>query len=65
MMTHMSQDEDLKKVYEEKKDLYATITSKIFKKDYWDCMEHYEDGSMNPDGKKMRQIGKCLVLGRP
>ena len=63
LMTHLSKDEGLKETYANKKDLYATIVSKIFKKDYWDCMEHFEDGTYNPEGKKIRHIGKCLVLG--
>lgn len=49
-------------VYKDKKDLYAVIASKIFKKDYWECMEHYEDGTPNPDGKALRSKGKQLVL---
>ena len=65
LMTHMSKDEGLRETYANKRDLYATIVSKIFKKDYWDCMEHYEDGTYNPEGKKTRHIGKCLVLGKP
>ena len=63
LMTHLSQDSGLIDTYANKKDLYATIVSKIFKKNYWDCMEHFEDGSYNPEGKKIRHIGKCLVLG--
>jgi DNA polymerase I-like protein with 3'-5' exonuclease and polymerase domains len=30
---------------------------------YWDCMERYEDGSPNPEGKKRRQSVKAILLG--
>ena len=36
----------------------------IFHKDYWECMEHWEDGRANPEGKKLRGITKNIVLGR-
>ena len=50
--------------YNNKKDLYATIASFVFKKDYWECMEHWEDGSPNPTGKGIRSKAKGLVLGK-
>ena len=49
--------------YNNKKDLYATIGSMVFKKDYWECMEHWEDGTPNPTGKAIRSKCKGLVLG--
>lgn len=62
MMVNLCKSPELMQVYKDKKDLYAVIASKIFKKDYWECMEHYEDGTPNPDGKALRSKGKQLVL---
>ena len=49
--------------YREGKDLYATIATGIYHNTYWDNMEHYEDGSPNPAGKKRRGSVKALMLG--
>lgn len=49
--------------YKEGKDLYAIIAQQAFHNGYWDNMEHYEDGSPNPEGKKRRGIAKTLLLG--
>ena len=35
----------------------------VYHMDYWDCMEHHEDGSPNPEGKKRRQSCKAILLG--
>lgn len=51
------------KAYAEGKDLYATVAAIVHNNDYWDNMEHYEDGSPNPEGKKRRQDIKSVVLG--
>jgi len=58
-----SQDERMITAYKENKDLYATIASGVYKNDYWDNMEHHQDGSPNPDGKKRRSNCKSLLLG--
>ena len=49
--------------YRQGKDLYATIAQGVYKNGYWDNMEHYEDGTPNPDGKKRRSNCKSLLLG--
>ena len=49
--------------YKEGKDLYATIASGVYKNDYWDNMEHHQDGSPNPSGKKRRTNCKSILLG--
>ena len=49
--------------YKDGKDLYATIASGVYKNDYWDNMEHHQDGSPNPEGKKRRSNCKSLLLG--
>mgnify|MGYP003289995832 CR=1 FL=1 len=49
--------------YLNKKDLYATVASIVYNNDYWDNMEHLEDGTANPEGKKRRSNMKSVVLG--
>ena len=49
--------------YKAGKDLYATIATGVYKNGYWDNMEHHEDGSANPEGKKRRSACKSLLLG--
>lgn len=49
--------------YKAGKDLYATIAAGIYKNDYWDNMEHHQDGSPNPEGKKRRSFCKSILLG--
>ena len=51
--------------YKDGKDLYATIATGVYNLPYWDCMEHHEDGSPNPEGKKRRASCKSILLGRP
>ena len=59
----MSGDESMKESYRQGKDLYATMGVGVYKNTYWDNMEHKEDGSANPDGKKRRSNMKVLLLG--
>ena len=63
LLTHMCGDEKLRETYNNKRDLYATIGSSIFHKDYWECMEKWEDGSPNTEGKALRSKCKQIVLG--
>lgn len=58
----MSRDTALINAYKEGKDLYAIIATKVYNNTYWDNMEHHEDGSPNPDGKKRRKKCKTLLL---
>lgn len=64
LLSQYSQDKDMINAYKQNKDLYATIASGIYKNGYWDNMEHNEDGSPNPEGKKRRSTCKTLLLGR-
>ena len=50
--------------YKNKQDLYATVASIVYNNGYWDNMEHFEDGTPNPEGKKRRSFMKSVVLGR-
>ena len=63
LLAEYSGDEKMIGAYKEGKDLYATIAQGIYKNDYWDNMEHYEDGSANPEGKKRRSNCKSILLG--
>ena len=49
--------------YKDGKDLYATIASGVYHNNYWDNMEHHEDGSANPEGAVRRGNCKSLLLG--
>lgn len=63
ILAHITQEPNLIKTYNEGKDLYATIGTFVFHKDYWECMEHWEDGTPNPEGKELRSKCKQIVLG--
>lgn len=63
LLTHLSNENTLRETFEKGRDPYATISSFVFKKDYWECMEHHEDGSPNPDGKALRSKAKSIMLG--
>lgn len=63
LLCQYSQDENMTNAYMNGKDLYATIASGVYKNDYWDNMEHREDGTPNPEGKKRRSNCKSLLLG--
>lgn len=62
-MTAYSNDEKMLNAYQNGKDLYATMGTGVYNNDYWDNMEHYEDGTPNIEGKKRRSLMKKLLLG--
>ena len=63
LFAEYSHDKTMLKAFEENKDIYATLGTKAYKTDYWNCMEHHPDGSPNPEGKKRRKACKILLLG--
>ena len=63
ILTHMCGDPTFLDVFNTGKDPYATISSLVFKKDYWECMEHHQDGTPNPSGKALRSKAKGIMLG--
>ena len=63
ILAQISQDPKLLETFEQGKDIYATVYSNTVGLDYWECMEHYEDGTPNPTGKATRGKGKSLILG--
>ena len=52
-MTAYSGDERLLDAYNNGKDMYATMGMGVYNNDYWDNMEHYEDGTPNIEGKEL------------
>lgn len=64
LLAHMCKDPTLMQTFLEDKDPYATIMSKVRHLDYWDCMEHHQDGTQNESGKKIRKVAKTLMLGK-
>lgn len=63
LLAEYAQDENMISAYKQNKDLYATIACGVYKNTYWDNMEHFEDGSPNPMGKKRRGNCKSILLG--
>lgn len=64
LLSHYSGDESMINAYKEGKDLYATMAAQVHGNGYWDNMEHHEDGTPNPEGKKRRGQIKSVVLGK-
>lgn len=63
LLAEYAQDENMIGAYKDGKDLYATIASGVYNNTYWDNMEHHEDGTPNPSGKKRRTNCKSILLG--
>lgn len=63
LLSAYSQEPKLINAYKEGRDLYATLGTSVFNNDYWDNMEHHEDGTPYPEGKKRRKLCKVLYLG--
>lgn len=63
LLAHYAQDAHMIQAYREGKDLYATMAARVYGNDYWDNMEHLEDGTPNPEGKKRRSSVKSICLG--
>ena len=61
---HISLDENMLRVYEEGKDIYASIAQSIFKNNYEDNLEFFdpEKTKINLEGKKRRKVGKVIIL---
>ena len=59
---HLAQDKTMIQNYMEGKDGYAVIASKVFHVDYFECLEHRQDGTYNAEGKKRRGKAKVIQL---
>lgn len=64
MLAEYANDSAMIGAYKEGRDLYATVAAGIYHNDYWDNMEHRQDGSPNPEGKKRRGNCKSILLGQ-
>lgn len=62
IITHLSNDKKLIDIYKNKQDLYAIIASKVYNREYKDCLEYYDDGRVNDEGKSYRTKGKIIWL---
>lgn len=76
---YASQDPDMKKAYEEGKDLYSLVGSMAYGVPYNDCLEFYPEGTIlnidgkeivcgkkeytNKEGKARRQASKSILIG--
>lgn len=63
VLSSFSKDQKMVDAYINGKDLYATMGMGVYHNNYWDNMEHYEDGSPNVEGKNRRKKMKILYLG--
>lgn len=63
LLAAYSRDTKMIEAYKSEKDLYATLGVGVYKNNYWDNMEHNEDGSPNEEGEKRRKKMKNLLLG--
>lgn len=63
LLAHYANDAAMIDAYKNKRDLYATIAAQVYDNNYWDNMEHHEDGTPNPEGKKRRSNCKSIALG--
>lgn len=61
---HISQDDNMIQVFEEGKDIYASIAQVIKNNNYEDNLEFFdkEKTQTNSEGKKNRKIGKIIIL---
>lgn len=61
---HISLDENMIRVYEEGKDIYASIAQLIYKNNYEDNLEFFdtEKTQTNSEGKERRKTGKTIIL---
>ena len=79
ILAHCSNDKEMIKAYQDGKDLYALMASKIYRTTYENCLEFYPEGTeiiidgkkvicgknehTNKEGKKRRGDTKSVLLG--
>ena len=61
---HISQDQNMLKVFREGKDIYASIAQSIYHNNYEDNLEFFdkEKTKVNLEGKNRRKTGKTIIL---
>lgn len=64
LTAHISQDDSMIQVYEDGKDIYASIAQSIYHNNYEDNLEFFdkEKTQINSEGKKRRKVGKVIIL---
>lgn len=63
LLSAYAKEKNMMQAYKDGKDLYATIAMGVYHNNYWDNMEHHEDGTANPEGAKRRSNMKSVLLG--
>lgn len=64
VIASLADDKEMIKAYEENKDLYALIGTKIYNNNYEDNLEfHPETHELQPEGKARRSRSKSFLLG--
>lgn len=63
IFAHLSKDKGLLEAYNSGKDFYSYISSKVFNIPYNEALHVNPDGSVNEEGKRLRDIIKPCILG--
>ena len=63
LLAAVTQDPALLDAYENDKDMYAVLGTRVFHNNYEDNLEHFPDGTKNEEGTKRRKKMKVLYLG--
>ena len=63
LLATYSQDKSMIQAYEQNKDLYAVVGTKVYNNKYQDNKQFYPDSTPNPQGKKRRSQCKIILLG--
>ena len=56
-------DDNLREAFHKGLDVYSHMASLAYKLPYEDCLEFYQDGTTNKEGKEMRSKVKAVYLG--
>ena len=63
ILAYVSGDQNLRRAYEEGKDIYSWVASLAYHLPYEECLEFRPDGTTNIEGKTRRAKLKAIVLG--
>ena len=63
ILAAVTQDPALLDAYENDKDMYAVLGTRVFHNNYEDNLEHFPDGTKNEEGTARRKKMKVLYLG--
>lgn len=62
-MASLADDTKMLDAFHKGRDIYSHVASIAFNMPYEDCLEFYEDGTTNSEGKKRRKSSKAITLG--